>query len=312
MGYSWLSDDTLAIHKAANGTEPTIWLRSSSVTAEGEALFAVKQGAVGKGVAASGAFAYFGGDNLCLSDDGVFAVVRVGNEAVNERYALDRSWFINPRLREEKNLSEAQGISYKGRYYLAVNGHVYIADGNAPKAYVDKSADYQYEWWYWEGLPVRVWYASDDELMFGTDDGRIMLLDSGTVYDSQPGDAEPVGIGCRWLTGVLDLGSRAYCKKIKNAYVIAEPFNSSRAKLSYIIQGLETEVLDRSMGVFDFNNIDFADFGFETDDMPRNLASNAKAKKVMFIQFKIENEPGKAFGIYGLTVLYTISGKYKG
>lgn len=317
MGYSWLSDDTLAIHKAANGAEPTIWLRSSSVTADGEALFPVKQGAVGKGVAASGAFAYFGGDNLCLSDDGVFAVVRVSNEAVNERYAISRSWFIDPRLVAEDNLSEAQGISYKGRYYLAVNGHVYIADGNAPKAYVDKSGDYQYEWWYWEGLPVRVWYAADGDLMFGTDDGRIMLLDNSVASDAQPGDVEPLPVSCRWLTPIFDFGTRAYYKKIKNAYAIAEPFNRSRVKLDYILNSVSAEainalVLDRKMSVFDFNDIDFADFAFETDEFPRNLASNTKAKKVMFAQFRLYNEPGEGFGIYGFTVLYTVSGKYKG
>lgn len=317
MGYSWLSDDALAIHKAANGSEPTIWLRSSSVTADGEALFPVKQGAVGKGVAASGAFAHFGGDNLCLSEEGVFAVVRVSNEAVNERYAISRSWFIDPRLVAEENLSEAQGISYKGRYYLAVNGHVYIADGNAPKAYVDKSGDYQYEWWYWEGLPVRVWYAADGDLMFGTDDGRIMLLDNSVTSDAQPGDAAPELISCRWLTPIFDFGTRAYYKKIKNAYAIAEPFNRSRVKLDYILNSVSAEainalVLDRKMSVFDFNDIDFADFAFETDEFPRNLASNTKAKKVMFAQFRLYNEPGENFGIYGFTVLYTVSGKYKG
>ena len=317
MGYSWLSDDTLAIHKEAKGNEPTIWLRSSSVTADGEALFPVKQGAVGKGVAASGAFAHFGGDNLCLSEEGVFAVVRVSNEAVNERFALGRSWFVDPRLAAEKNLSEAQAISYKGRYYLAVNGHVYVADGNAPKAYVDKSGDYQYEWWYWEGLPVRVWYVEDGELMFGTDDGRIMLLDNSRTSDAQPGDAAPVPVSCHWLTPIFDFGTRAYYKKIKNAYAIAEPFNQSRVKLDYILNSIDSEalnavVLDRKMSVFDFNDIDFTDFAFETDEFPRNVPSNTKAKKVMFAQFRLYNEPGENFGIYGFSVLYTVSGKYKG
>lgn len=310
VGYSWLTDGTLAIHKEANGSEPTIWYRRGTLGADGEAEFSLTQGAVGVGAVSSDCFADFGDDNLCLSNDGVFAITRVANEVANERFAKNRSWYINPKLTQEENLREAQMMTKSGRCYLAVNGRVYVADALAPRTYEDGGGGYQYDWWLWESLPVRVWVQGESEICFGTENGEIMSLSPGTYSDIWPSGT--VAIACHWLTGVLDLGSRAYCKKIKNAYVIAEPFNSSHAKLSYIVQGLETKVMDRSMGVFDFNNIDFADFGFETDDMPRNLASNAKAKKVMFVKFKIENEPGKAFGIYGLTVLYTVSGKYRG
>lgn len=309
MGYSWLSDGVLAVHKEACGSEPTIWYRKGSLDADGNAIFSLAQGAVGVGAASSGCFVHFGDDNLLLSGQGMYAISHVANEAVNERFAQSRSWFINPRLTAEPELAEAQAISFRGKCYLAVNGHVYIADSEAPKTYIDKGGSYQYDWWYWEGLPVRVWYAGEGSLMFGTENGLICGEGEG-CSDTFTGDTVP--IECHWLTPVLDFGTRAYYKKIKNAYAIAEPFNNSCVKLSYILLGIENEVMSRRMSVFDFNNIDFSDFAFETDTMPRNIPTNSKAKKVMFAQFKLYNEPGLSFGFYGLTALYTVGGKYKG
>lgn len=275
----------------------------------GEAVFSMKQGAVGVGAISSRCFAHFGTDNLMLSGQGVYAVTHAGNEAMNERYAALRSWFINPRLCAEGGLSEAVAIGYRGRYYLAVDGRVYVADIDAGSSYERRAGGYQYDWWYWEGLPVRVWYSENGQLMFGAEDGRIYVLDN-RCYDNVYGENR--AIECHWLTPVLDLGTRAYYKKIKNVYPIAEPYKRSCVRLAYALRGVETEVMDRRMSVFDFNDIDFADFAFETDPMPRNLSAGAKIKKVMFIQFRLRNEPGRDFGLYGLTVLYTVGGKYKG
>ena len=75
-------------------------------------------------------------------------------------------------------MSEAVGVSYNNRYYLAVNGHCYVADART-KYYSDKDADgsYQYEWWYWDGIPARVLCELRGALYFGTQDGRICVFD---------------------------------------------------------------------------------------------------------------------------------------
>lgn len=314
VGYSWLADGVLAIHKEEAAGDSTIWYRAGGLDSEGEARFTLTQGAVGVGAASARCFAHFGADNLLLAKDGVYAITHAGNEAVNERYAQLRSWFVNPKLTAEKDLGEAVAIRFGGRYYLAVNGHVYVADTGEGSTWESRGGGYQYDWWYWEGVPVRVWYAGEDELMFGTAGGWICRL-TGENFDE--GDEADTPISCHWLTPVLDFGTRAQYKKIKNAYAIAEPYARSAVRMAYIISGAEnevlaSEVLDRRMSVFDFDDIDFEDFAFETDPMPRNVPSGAKAKKVMFMQFKLYNEPGRSFGLYGLTVLYTVGGKYRG
>lgn len=309
VGYSWLSDGVLAVHKEEAAGDSTIWYRSGALDDNGEAVFTLKQGAVGVGAVSPRCFAHFGTDNLMLSKQGVYAVTHAANEAVNERYAALRSWYINPKLCVEEDLSEAVAAAFGGRYYLAVNDRVYVADVGVGGSYERRGGGYQYDWWYWEGLPVRVWYTGENSLMFGTAEGAICVLDN-SCYDLIGEESKP--IECHWLTPVLDLGSKAYYKKIKNVYAIAEPYGRSSVRLGYILKGIESEIMDKRMSVFDFGDMDFSDMAFETDPMPRNLSSGAKIKKVMFIQFKLYNEPGRMFGLYGLTVLYTQGGKYKG
>lgn len=309
VGYSRLADGVLAIHKESAAGDSTVWYRRGSTNSAGEAVFTLTQGAVGVGAVSARCFAHFGTDNLMLSESGVHSVTYANMDLTGERYAQQKSRYINPKLCAEANLSEAVAVRFDGKYYLAVNDHVYVADIEAGGTYESRGGGYQYDWWYWEGVPVRVWYAEEESLMFGTADGAICVLDN-ECYDEVGGEKKE--ISCYWLTPVLDFGTRAYYKKIKNAYAVAEPYNRSAVRMAYILNGIETEVMNSRMSVFDFNDMDFDDWAFETDDMPRNLPSGTKAKKVMFMQIRLYNEPGRKFGLYGLTVLYTIGGKFKG
>ena len=128
MGYSWLSDGSLAIHKEWDGEDSTIYIRKGD-TFNGQVVFTLTQGAVGLGVVSSRCGGYMNGDPLQLSSEGVFATIPVGNTAINERYAQNRSYFVNPLLKKQ-NLKEAEAIVHKGKYYLAAGDYVFVADGD--------------------------------------------------------------------------------------------------------------------------------------------------------------------------------------
>lgn len=81
----------------------------------------------------------------------------------------------------------------------------------------------------------------------------------------------------------------------------------------YKTKGSIRSVKTSTMDIFDFNDIDFTRFSFTTDDSPMVIATNAKAKKFMLIQFRIENNVlGEGFGFYEMEASYTVVGKYKG
>ena len=186
-GFSRLGDGTLAIHKE-DGQGSTIYY-CTPTTMVGQDLiggidkttevFLTRAGAIGEGVVNAFTQANFAGDNIMVSKNGVFGLSLGTNIATNERFARERSRLINPKL-TQYDLSEAVAIVHKGKYYLAVGGDCFVADAR----YVftennDMNDTYNYEWWFWENVPAYVWAVIDDELYFGTKDGRICKFTNG-------------------------------------------------------------------------------------------------------------------------------------
>lgn len=188
VGYARLSDNALAVFKErGNSADACIFYHTGYYKDEADdrgnlgsitAVFPTQAGNVGQTVVSRHACADFGGDPLILSRDGVFGIVLSENITTNDRYTRERSRSVNARLRREPGLSEAVATCHGGRYYLAVNSHVYVADART-KYYADKDMDgsYQYEWWYWDGVPARVLCEVGGALTFGTEDGRVCVFD---------------------------------------------------------------------------------------------------------------------------------------
>ena len=114
-------------------------------------------------------------DILFLSTDGVKALSFGDNITSNERYALERSAFINGKLLKHKDLSKAKAIAYNNRYYLAVDDSVYIADARYKTSARDQDMNdtFNYEWWYWDNMPVKDWLIIDGKLHFLTNNGLV-------------------------------------------------------------------------------------------------------------------------------------------
>lgn len=199
--YARLSDSTLVIYKEENGQEASIFYRTGTYqqsydengNLEIKGVFPTSAGAIGEGVISRYACVNFGGDNIILSQNGVFGIVLANNVATTERYTRERSRSINEKLKQHKNLAEAVGIVYKNKYYLSVDNVCYVAD--ARFKYVsedDLDNSFNYEWWYWDNIPARVWANIDNELYFGTEKGQVCVFDEKYTdreyYDCEEGD----------------------------------------------------------------------------------------------------------------------------
>lgn len=201
-GYGRLSDSTLVIYKSETSQDASIFYRTDTYketydsncnieSIRGE--FRHSAGSIGEGVISRYACANFAGDNIILSRNGVFGIVLAENVATTERYTRERSRSINEKLKTHNDLSEAVGIVYKNRYYLAIDNVVYIADSRFKySASDDVDGSYNYEWWFWDNCPVRVWANIGNELYFGSADGQICVFDNEytdrTYQDSAAGD----------------------------------------------------------------------------------------------------------------------------
>lgn len=184
-GFLRLSDNALAIFKETNDFESAVYYQTgeyrSDYTDTGELekilpVFSITAGATGESALSPYAMANLAGDNIILSKNGVFAIELYENIATNTRIARERSRAINARLCAHERLEDAVGIVYRGKYYLAIDGICYVADSRYRYQPAD-STSYNYEWWFWDHIPARVWATVDDALWFGSENGMICKFD---------------------------------------------------------------------------------------------------------------------------------------
>lgn len=193
MGYQRLGDTSLAILKEdCHGSEPTLYIRTGiattidTETVNGVESEIVKEGYyltsgkyITQGAISRGGVGMLNGDALFLSRYGVYGIqINSDSIAVEQRVAKERSRLINPLLMKHADLSLATSIVYKDKFYIAVDNSVYIADARFIFSQKGDMADtYNYDWWVWDNCPIRRFFIIDDELCFGTEDGRICVFD---------------------------------------------------------------------------------------------------------------------------------------
>lgn len=313
VGYS-LIGNALAVHKEDNEQDQTIFLVTGSYDQTNGYRFAISGSVAGVGAVSKYAFQRLGTEPLFLSRQGVFAVTTQYLTA--ERYAQNRSWFVDQRLTKESDLSEAVAKEYNGMYYLCVNGHVYVADSRN-KVYEKNvpQSEYQYEWYYLTNIDARVWWKYDNRLYFGDHDGHVKVFklasEDSSLTPTYTDDDKP--IRAIWSTPFFTMGVMSQYKNLKGFWVMQSPYRRSSINVYYKINGGLKLVKNSTMDIFDFNDIDFTRFTFVTDDSPMIIATNAKAKKFMQIQFWFENNVAcEGFGFYEAEATYTVAGKYKG
>lgn len=297
-----------AIVKRDNGQDSTVYFRSASVNSEGRAVFSLMQAIAGVGATAAGSFATLLDEPLFLAGTGVYAVST--NYLTGDRTGQNRSYYINAKLIGE-TLTEAEAVSYAGMYLLGFpNGHVYVLDGRQNKTYRSESmGDYIYEGYYWVNVPARVWLnrkdGAEETLFFGTEDGRICRFNTDETGISRFADDEE-GIDAVWATKMDDDGDATILKTMikRGCAVTLKPYQRSSARICLRTDrdAADREVHSDAIDIFDWEDIDFARFTFDSNDAPREVFFNTKVKKYKRLQILIRNsEPGEGFGIFGIT-----------
>lgn len=302
-----------AIIKSDNGMEPTVYLRSATMN-EGRAMFTTQAAMSGVGAISPGSFASLLDDPLFLSGTGIYGISV--SDMSGSRVTQNRSFFLNPKLVDEDELAEAEGIAWKGLYLLAApSGHVYVLDGRREKSYRSAAmGDFVYEAYYWENVPARIWLkierSEDEWLYFGTADGRICKLNSDIVSGRYSDDG--AAISAVWATKYDDDGTPSYYKTLlkKGCCVTLKPMNRSSGTVYFRTDksgGGEQAVARDTMDIFDWEDIDFSRFTFKSDDGPQEIFFQKKIKNYKRMQIIIRNaEVDEGFGVYQITKHYVV------
>lgn len=314
MGYCRVGS-YLGIVKEDNGQDTTIYLRSAEVNEAGEAIFTLRQAMAGVGAVSKGSFVTLLDDPLFLTRTGVYAL-SVTNVS-GERVTQNRSFYVNPRLTAEDRMGEAEAVEWNGQYLLSFpNGHVYVMDGRQKKSYRSAAlGDFVYECYYWENIPAVCWLpikSGDVEMLyFGTEDGKICKINSDIeTMERFSDDGAP--IDTVWATKYDDDGSPSRLKTIqkRGCCVTIKPYSRSSATVYFRSDktgGTEMRVSQSTMDIFDWADIDFERFTFNTDDSPDEVFFNRKLKNYKRLQIIIRNnELNEGFGVFQITKHFVV------
>lgn len=311
LGYS-IVNDRLAAHKDEGDDGRNIVLRYGFLQNE-KAAFPIVGALQGAGALGKYTFAYLSSEPVFLTRLGVYAITPA--DITGERYAQNRSFYINKALQEEANPEEAYGFSYKDFYLLSLNGTVYLLDG-LQKTYEKNQpySVYQYECYYWTGINARILWEQDGALCFGTGDGKIMKFYTDPEAQESYNDNGQAIIS-HW--DLPDIDGKYFYKNKTFRYIAVRLASAIATGVRIKVQkkGIWYDLWDSGgkARYFDFGYIDFGKLSFSSDRTPRTLGRKIKIKKVDKARFRLENnELNEPFGIYNIALEFVEDKNYKG
>ena len=325
VGYSVISN-YLATHKDKYERDQNIILREGDMI-DSEPSFRIINTLQGAGAVAPYSFAYLSTEPIFLTEQGVFAVT--AQDITGEKYAQDRSFFLNGALLKEENLQDAYACVFNDMYWLCLNDKAYILDG-LQAIRTDRSDPYatrQYAGFYRENLPARVMWEDGGRLFFGTEDGKVCRFFNDKYANSSYND-NGVPIIASWETP--DINGQVFFKN-KTLRHIAIKLDSSIAtsvKIYVLDRGLYNFVKEddtirelwehvntdtTSALYFSFANLIFSRLSFSTDQTQHTLPTKVRVKKVDKFRVKFVNDAlNEPFAIFNVGFEYIERNNYKG
>lgn len=287
-----LNDGKMAVLKNVSDTDATLF-KIGYATFNGEERFTIEGSVKGEGNINNNAHDTLINEPLILTSNGVFAL----NTATltDEIYVYHKSYYIDSKLKQEVNLKDAVGIVNDGKYYLAINDHVYVADSRFKTTNNNsKYSNYQYEWFYWTNLPVKIWFVWNNELYFGDKYGNICKFRDND--DENRFKDNTANVEAEWNSVILDLNNIANKKNIKRVAISSNPTNS-QLDVGYRLKNGDKQVLSKV---------------YANSTYPKTTIIRKKAKKLSFFSLYIENEETTNMNFNSICVVYTVGSYYKG
>lgn len=346
IGYSELGSDTsaimgyavvnsyLATFKDSSELSQTVFIREGDLTTtdydgdqneETTPTFKLINTLQGAGATSNYCFDYLEVEPIFLSKLGIYSLT--SQDITGEKYAQNRSYYLNRKMLKERNLDKAMGFVWRDYYVLCVNNHFYILDGLQPIR-TDKSAPYairQYVSFYFEfdledGENISYIWEMYGFFYFGTTHGRVMRFYKDEK-DLKSYNDNGIPIRAKWQTP--DISGKLFYKNKTFRYVALKVTPARNS--SIIIEGEKNGVWDvikaeyAKIKYFSFIDFTFArtagdhpQFTFQCDKTQKVITTKTRIKKVDKVQFRFSNsELNEPLGLNNFALEYTQGGNIK-
>lgn len=317
VGYA-IVNNYLAAFKDGFDKSQSVFIREGDLIVNDEGIsepaFKLINTLQGNGVVAPYAFGYLQTEPLFLTKSGIYAIT--AQDITGEKYAQNRSFYLDGKLTEESNLEDAVATVFNDMFVLAINDQLYILDG-LQATRTDRSEPYatrQYVGFHCTGVPALCLWTDEDALWFGTSDGKVCAFHND-IDDIESYNDDGYPIYCCWDTP--DLDGQLFYKNKTFRYLAIRMMKALRTSVKLYSQKLGSWSFikeDLTSGIsFDFENIDFDRFSFSTDRSEKVAHTKVRVKKVDKARFRVENDKlNEPFGLFDLALEYIESGNYKG
>ncbi len=311
-GYAVLSN-TLAAFINGASDERNVVVRGGTLDEDGDALFRISNTMIGQDAVAPDTFCRTDKEPLFLTDRGVFAIT--AEELTGEKYSQERSYYIGSALRAAQDRQSACACIYGDFYALALDGTIYLLDLQQ-KTYERNSpySSFQYECYYWPGIPATVLFLDGDALCFGTADGKLCRF--GTNVDDVTGyNDDGAAIDAYWETSDFDGKIFFHVKTFTGVAIRLAAAVNTGVVVYAQVRGIWKKVFSSGAKAryFDWSYIDFSKFTFSADRTPRTLFGKIKIKKADKVRFRLQNDVlNEPFGLYAFGLQFKEpGGNYK-
>jgi hypothetical protein len=224
---------------------------------------------------------------VSLSKNGVYEVVQ--SNIRDERNVQHISENVDAKLLLEPNLDKAISIDYGNKYWLAVNGNVYVYDYRIR------------EWFIYDNIKANCFLERNGDLYFGSSTvGLLYRFKQTTEAFPFSDDGQP--ITAYWLSKVMSFGADERRKLVEKVYFSLNPAIHTSADLYYVSDKKSRKfVKETRKDLFHYGYVDYSKFSYGSRVFPQEAMNKIKAKKIVYFQLEIRNEQmDEPFGLLSL------------
>lgn len=311
MGYS-IINNYLAAHKDYNEMSQSILIREGDLV-DDQPVFKLINTLQGAGAISRYCFSYLATEPVFLTRLGVFAVT--AQDITGEKYAQDRSYYLEGKLLKEPNLENAFAYTWKDYYILGINDHLYILDGLQPM-HSDRSRPYatrQYAGFYFTNVPASCFFEINGELYFGSSTGFVYKwYTDDKLLSSYNDDGE--AIKATWETA--DISEKLFYKKKTYRYLAVRCMPEISSSIDVYAQknGIWQLIKEdtTTLKYFSYMYFIYSKMTYSTNKTQRVTATKIRLKKLDHVRFRFENDKlNEPLGINDFAVEYTQGGNVK-
>ncbi len=254
------------------------------------------------------------GEGLFLSKTGVYGITV--SDVTKEKVCQLRSAFLGDIFSSfsEDELKNAHSAIFGEFYLVSVCDKCFVLDG-ARKSYFSGTplCTFQYECYYLENIPARVFWTDGERLFFGTEEGNVFVFFSNKEsIASYTDDGEKVS--CFFDTA--DLSGGAFFKKKTFVSVSAKigAFLNTGVKIFARTDGKwHDKPVYNSMGrgrYFDFSLVDLEEISFSSNRSEVTLCGKTRIRNTDSVRFRLINDKAEPFSLVAFGTEFVKKGNY--